>query len=54
MDAATLKRFLFQIEINTEYLVTTEGDSIPCIGIENLEGVLNDFGVLPKGVKFKC
>jgi len=25
---------------NTEYLSTTEGDSIPCISIENLAGIL--------------
>ena len=25
---------------NTEYLETTDGDSVPCISIENLSGIL--------------
>lgn len=32
---------LIQNEI--EYLSTTEGDEIECIGIENLEGILSEF-----------
>jgi len=28
---------------NTEYLSTTEGDEIACIGIENLEGILENY-----------
>lgn len=27
----------------TEYLSTTEGDEIACIGIENLQGILEEF-----------
>lgn len=31
-----------EIEENTEYLETTEGDTVECIGVENLAGILNE------------
>lgn len=31
------------IKDNIEYLNTTEGDEVPCISIENLEGILQKF-----------
>ena len=31
------------IQNETEYLSTTEGDEIECIGIENLEGILSRY-----------
>jgi len=32
-----------KIKENTEWLITTEGDEVECIGVENLEKILNDF-----------
>lgn len=32
-----------QIADNTEWLETTEGDEVECIGVENLEGILDNF-----------
>ncbi len=32
-----------KIQENIEWLQTTEGDEIECIGIENLEGILTKF-----------
>lgn len=34
---------LTEIENNIEWLDTTEGDSMECISIENLEGILSRF-----------
>ena len=34
---------MYEIQQETEWLETTEGDSIECIGIENLEGILINF-----------
>jgi hypothetical protein len=31
------------IQAETEWLETTEGDEIECIGIENLEGILSKY-----------
>lgn len=31
------------IQAETEWLETTEGDEIECIGIENLEGILSEY-----------
>jgi hypothetical protein len=31
------------IQNDTEWLSTTQGDEIECIGIENLEGILSAF-----------
>ena len=44
---------MFALETNVETLETTEGDSIPCIGTENLDGILQGFGIVPKGVNIK-
>lgn len=41
--AAAVEDLVYQIQQETEWLETTEGDSIECIGIENLEGILNKF-----------
>lgn len=38
VDLDELRR---KIQDETEWLSTTEGDEIECIGIENLEGILN-------------
>ena len=32
-----------EIKDNIEWLYTTEDDEVECIGIENLEGILNRF-----------
>lgn len=32
-----------KIKENVEWLTTTEGDEVECIGVENLEKILNDF-----------
>jgi hypothetical protein len=39
-------KFIQEILDNTEWLETTEGDTLPCIGIENLGGVLERHGIL--------
>jgi hypothetical protein len=31
------------IQENVEWLTTSEGDEIECIGIENLEGILSNY-----------
>jgi hypothetical protein len=41
--AAALEDLVYEIQQETEYLETTEGDSIECVGIENLEGILSKF-----------
>ena len=41
--AASLEELVYEIQQETEWLETTEGDSIECIGIENLEGILSRF-----------
>jgi len=41
--AAAVEDLIYEIQQETEWLETTEGDSIECIGIENLEGILNRF-----------
>ena len=41
--AAAVEDLVYEIQQQTEWLETTEGDSIECIGIENLEGILNKF-----------
>ena len=44
--AALVEDFVYQVQQETEWLSTTEGDEIECIGIENLEGIIrNVFGV---------
>jgi len=41
--AVALEELAYEIQQEIEYLETTEGDSIECIGIENLEGILSRF-----------
>lgn len=41
--AVAVEELVYEIQQETEWLETTEGDSIECIGIENLEGILNRF-----------
>lgn len=41
--AVELEDLVYEIQQEIEYLETTEGDSIECISIENLEGILNKF-----------
>jgi hypothetical protein len=41
--AASLEELTYEIQQEIEYLETTDGDSIECIGIENLEGILSKF-----------
>ena len=46
LRAAILEELVYQIQQETEWLSTTEGDEIECVGIENLEGIIqNVFGV---------
>ena len=47
--AVALEELTYEIQQEIEYLETTEGDSIECIGIENLEGILSSFF----GIKIK-
>jgi hypothetical protein len=47
--AVALEELTYDIQQEIEYLETTEGDSIECIGIENLEGILSSFF----GIKIK-
>ena len=39
----TIKDLVVEIQMNTEWLETTEGDEVECISIENLEGILTRF-----------
>jgi hypothetical protein len=41
--AAAVEDLVYEIQQEIEYLETTEGDSIECIGVENLEGILSRF-----------
>jgi hypothetical protein len=41
--AVALEELTYEIQQEIEWLETTEGDSIECIGIENLEGILSKF-----------
>ena len=41
--AVAIEDLTYEIQQEVEYLETTEGDSIECIGIENLEGILSRF-----------
>lgn len=36
----TKAEFIQEIQDNTEWLETSEGDLVECVGIENLEGIL--------------
>jgi hypothetical protein len=39
----TIENLISEIQQEIEYLETTEGDSVECIGIENLEGILTKY-----------
>ena len=41
--AVALEELMYEIQQEIEYLETTEGDSIECIGVENLERILSRF-----------
>ena len=41
--AVALEELMYEIQQEIEWLETTEGDSIECIGVENLEGILSKF-----------
>ncbi len=41
--AVELEELTYEIQQEVEWLETTEGDSVECIGIENLEGILSRF-----------
>jgi hypothetical protein len=43
LKAAVLEELAYEIQQEIEFLETTEGDTIECIGIENLEGILGKF-----------
>jgi hypothetical protein len=43
LKAAMLEDLVYQIQEEIEFLETTEGDTVECIGIENLEGILGKF-----------
>jgi hypothetical protein len=46
VKAAIIEDLVYQIQQETEWLSTTEGDEIECIGIENLEGIIKKtFGI---------
>ena len=38
-----VQNLIDDIQDNVEWLSTTEGDEIECIGIENLEGILSRY-----------
>lgn len=39
----TIENLISEIQQEIEYLETTEGDFVECIGIENLEGILTRY-----------
>ena len=39
----TINELVEQIQSEAEWLSTTQGDEIECIGIENLEGILSRY-----------
>ena len=43
VTAAIIEDLVYEIQQETEWLETTEGDSVECIGIENLEGILTKY-----------
>lgn len=46
LRAAIIEDLVYQIQQETEWLSTSEGDEIECIGIENLEGIIKKtFGI---------
>ena len=43
-----MEELLQEIEFNTEYLQTLEGDEYECITIENLKGILERYTIVKK------
>lgn len=41
--AVALEELMYEIRQEIEYLETTEGNTVECIGVENLEGILSRF-----------
>ena len=39
----SIKNLIEEIQNEAEFLSTTEGDEVDCIGLENLEGILSKF-----------
>lgn len=39
----TIQNLIEQIQDNAEFLMTTDGDDIDCISLENLEGILSTY-----------
>lgn len=39
----TIEKLIEEIQDNAEFLYTTEGDEVDCVGLENLEGILSKF-----------
>ena len=39
----TINELIEEIQNNVEWLSTTEGDEVECIGIENLEDILSRY-----------
>lgn len=39
----TIEKLIEEIQDNAEFLSTTEGDDVDCIGLEILEGILSKF-----------
>ena len=39
----TIENLISAIQLDTEYLESTEGDEYACITLENLEGILTKF-----------
>ena len=42
-DFMTINELIEQIQSEVEWLSTTQGDEIECIGVENLEGILSRY-----------
>lgn len=41
-----MEELLKEIEDNTEWLETSQGDEVECISVENLKGLLNHYLVI--------
>ena len=46
VETPTIITMIEAIVENTEYLDTSEGDAIACVGVENLCGILRDAGII--------
>lgn len=42
-EIKTMQDLFIAIEDETEWLSTTEGDEVECIGVENLMGILQNY-----------